>query len=131
MTVQLWCLAAGVFLPYFWAGMSIPFRNAQFGGADLNYPRAQGDQLTNRGAGAWGAQANAWEALTVFMAANLAAFLAGVDPAGAWATAAMIWVPLRLLHGIFYILNLPVLRVACFVGGLAMSLWIFYEALSV
>ena len=130
MTVQIWCLMAGAILPYLWAGVSVPFRNAQFGGVDLNYPRVQGEQLTARGATAWGAQGNAWEALTVFAVANLAAFLAGVDPGGSWATAAMIWVPLRLLHGVFYVMNIPALRVASFVGGMLMSIWIFVMAVS-
>ena len=130
MTIQIWCLIAGAMLPYVWAGVSVPFRNAQFGGPDLNYPRAQGEALTERGAGVWGAQGNAWEALGVFTVANLLAFMAGVDPAGAWATAAMIWVPLRVLHGIFYTMNVAALRVACFAGGMAMNFWIFYLALS-
>lgn len=130
MTVQLWCLAVGMVLPYIWAGASIPFRNAQFGGPDLNYPRVQGDALTERGAGAWGAQGNAWEALMVFASANLAAFMAGVDPAGSWATAAIVWAVARALHGVFYIMNIAPLRVLCFVVGIAMSIWIFYMAIS-
>ncbi len=128
MTVQLWCLAAGMFLPYLWAGVSVPFRSQQFGQPDLNYPRRQGDALTDRGAGAWGAQGNAWENLTIFSVANLMAFMAGVDPAGNWATAAMVWVAARLLHGLFYVLNVAVARVACFLAGLAMSIWIVVMA---
>ena len=129
MTIQLWCLAAAVALPYLWAGASIPFRSAQFGQPDLNYPRRQGDALTDRGAGAWGAQANAWENLGVFVAANLAAFMAGVDPAGHWATACLVWVGARAAHGVFYIANVATLRVLSFVVGLAMCGWIFAQAL--
>jgi uncharacterized MAPEG superfamily protein len=128
MTVPMWCLLAGLFLPYIWAGASIPFRLKQFGNVGLSRPREQGNQLTEAGHGAWGAQANAWEALAVFTVANLIAFMVGLDPAGNWSLAAMIWVIARLFHGIFYIANIPVLRVFCFVGGVAMSLWIIFMA---
>ena len=130
MTTQLICLMIGVILPYVWAGVSVPFRNRQFGALDIKHPRVQGEQLVEQGARVWGAQSNAWEAVIVFAVANLAAFMAGVDPAGPWATAAMIWVVARLSHGIFYTLGISTLRVLSFVTGVFMSLWIFVMALS-
>lgn len=60
--------------------------------------------------------------------ANLAAFMLGVDPDGVWATAALVWVAARIAHGIAYIVGLPVLRVACFVLGMVMNIWIFTRA---
>ena len=128
MSIPLWCLLGGVLLPYIWAGVSVPFRTRQLGSVDLVQPRLQAAELTEGGAGAWGAQMNAWEALSVFMAANLAAFMQGVDPAGSWATASIIWLVVRVLHGVFYTLGIAVARVACFVGGIAMSVWIFVMA---
>ena len=128
MTLPLWCLLIGVILPYVCAGLSVPYRNRQFGNVDLNTPRVQGDQLTDAGARTWGAQGNAWEALIVFGAANLAATVAGVDPAGSWATASVIWVVARVLHIVFYIGDKAPLRVLSFVTGLAMSIWIFVMA---
>lgn len=119
---------AGLLLPYVWAGASVPFRFKQFGNADLARPRVQGDQLADGGHGAWGAQFNAWEALGVFTVANVIAFMGGVDPEGNWAMAAMIWVVMRLFHGVFYIANIPPLRIFCFVGGLVSSLWIISMA---
>ena len=92
MTIPMWCMLAGLLLPYIWAGASVPFRFKQFGAADLAKPRVQGDQLTEGGHGAWGAQFNAWEALAVFTVANMIAYMGGVDPEGNWALAAMIWV---------------------------------------
>lgn len=130
MTIPLWCLLGGVILPYVWAGVSIPFRAKQLGKVDLVQPRVQAGELADGGAGAWGAQMNQWEALTVFMAANLAAYMQGVDQAGYWATASMIWLAARALHGVFYVLGNALLRVACFVIGLAMSIWIFILAAS-
>ena len=129
MTIPMWCMLAGVILPYIWAFASVPFRFKQFGDADLAQPRVQGDQLTDGGHGAWGAQFNAWEALAVFTVANLIAFMGGVDPEGNWFLAALLWVVLRFFHGVFYIANIPPLRVLCFAGGMGMSLWIVFMAL--
>ena len=131
MTIPLWCLLGGVVLPYIWAGVSVPFRNKQLGSLDLAQPRLQAAALTEGGAGAWGAQMNQWEALSVFMAANLAAFMQGVDPAGSWAMASIVWLLARVVHGVFYVMGNAVLRVAGFVGGTAMSIWIFVMAATV
>ncbi len=130
MTIQLWCLLAGVMLPYVWAGTSVPFRIRQFSNVDLKEPRVQAEKLVEAGARTWGAQSNAWEALAVFAVANLAAMMVGVDPAGDWSTAAMIWVAARLLHGIFYINNIAPARVLCFATGMGMSVWIIVMALT-
>ncbi len=124
MTIPLWCLLAGIVLPYIWAGVSVPFRNRQLGGVDLQQPRVQGGQLSDSGAGAVGAQMNQWEALSVFTAASFIAYVQGVDPTGNWALASIIWVAARVLHGTFYVLGQAALRVLSFVTGLAMSLWI-------
>ncbi len=130
MTIPLWCLLVGAVLPYIWAGVSVPFRSKQLGEVDLRQPRLQAADLTEGGAGAWGAQMNQWENLSVFTAATLAAFMQGVDPAGSWATASIIWVIARIAHGAFYVAGIPVLRVAGFVAGIAMSIWIFVMAIT-
>lgn len=128
MTIPLWCLFAGVLLPLIWAGASIPFRNKQLGSTDLAQPRLQAAELTAGGAGAWGAQMNAWEALSIYMAATLAAYMQGLDPAGYWATASIIWLVARVLHGVFYIAGIPALRVLSFATGTGMAIWIFVMA---
>jgi len=111
--------------------VSVPFRSKQLGKVDLAQPRLQAADLTDAGAGAWGAQMNAWEALAIYMAASLAAFIQGVDPAGSWATASMVWLGARALHGVFYVAGIAPLRVLCFVIGTVMALWIFFMAASV
>ncbi|MEM7098828.1 MAG: MAPEG family protein [Pseudomonadota bacterium] len=131
MTIPLWCLLGGVVLPYIWAGVSVPFRNQQLGSLDLSQPRLQAAALTEGGAGAWGAQMNQWEAVSVFMAANLAAFMQGVDPTGSWATASIVWLVARIVHGVFYVMGNATLRIVGFVGGVAMSVWIFVMAATV
>ncbi|MEM7077696.1 MAG: MAPEG family protein [Pseudomonadota bacterium] len=128
MTIPLWCLLLGVLLPYVWAGASVPFRNRQLGGLDLGQPRQQAGNLIEGGAGAWGAQMNGWEALSVYMAATLVAYVQGLDPAGSWATASIIWAAARVLHGVFYIMGQATLRVAAFVIGMLMCIWIFVMA---
>lgn len=130
MSVPLWCLLIGTVLPYVWTAVSVPFRSKQLGTVDLAQPRLQAAELTAGGAGAWGAQMNQWENLSVFMAATLAAYMQGVDPAGSWATASIVWVIARTLHGVFYVMGVPTLRVASFVAGIAMSIWIFVMAIT-
>lgn len=129
MTIQLWCILGGMILPYIWAFSSLPFRAKQFGKPDLAEPRVQGDLLEGAGARAWGAQSNAWEALVIFSAANVMAYIAGVDPTGNWSLAAMIWLGARVVHGATYIAGVPVLRVLAFTTGMGMSLWIAAMAL--
>ncbi|MFN3235691.1 MAG: MAPEG family protein [Pseudomonadales bacterium] len=131
MWTQLVCLLIGMVLPYIWAASSLPFRSKQFGKPDINEPRVQAEQLSGAGARAVGAQANAWEALILFAVANLAAWMAGVEPVGNWGMAALIWAGARVGHGIFYIMGLAALRVLAFVIGTAMSFWIMVMALSV
>ena len=124
MTIPMWCMLAGVMLPYIWAGASIPFRLKQFGTIDLARPRKQGNSLVDGGHGAWGAQFNAWEALSVFAVVNLVAFMAGVDPEGNWSLAAMIWVVGRFFQGVFYVTNIPALRTLSFATAFGMCGWI-------
>ena len=122
MTIQLWCILGGMILPYIWANSTLPFRAKQFGKPDLAEPRVQGEQLQGAGARAWGAQSNAWEALIVFSAANLMAFMAGVDPSGNWSLAAMIWLGARAMHGVMYVAGITSLRILAFPVCLCLSL---------
>ena len=131
MTTILICWTIGVLLPYIWAGASVPFRSRQFGTVDLKTPRLQGEQMTEGGARAVGAQGNAWEALIVFSVANVAAIWAGADPSGTWSTLAIVWVVARILHGVFYLTDVAVGRIAAFVTGFVMSLWILSQAFTV
>lgn len=53
MTTQLWCLLAGMLLPYVWFFSIVPFRIKQFGRPDLYQPRVQAEHLEGAGARAW------------------------------------------------------------------------------
>ena len=90
MTIPMWSLLAGIFLPYILAFASLPFRLKQFGEVDFLYPRRQGEKLVDAGSSVVSAQFNAWEALTIFGVANLTAFMSGLDAIGNWSMAATV-----------------------------------------
>ena len=131
MTVQIICLLIGAVLPYLWFGVSLRYTKLEMGSIDLDAPRQQAARLTGVGARARDAQYNAWEAVILFGVANVAALVAGVEPTGHWALAAVLWVTARLLHGAFYLAGMALVRGLSFAIGLAMSLWIFGLALTV
>jgi uncharacterized MAPEG superfamily protein len=116
-----------IFLPYLWAGVSVYYKKQQFGSIDANHPRAQAAALEGAGARANAAQLNAWEALPVFVAAVMVAHLAGADP-GTSATAAILFIAVRLLHGVFYVMNLAPLRSLSFLVGFGACVWLFVLA---
>ncbi len=127
MTVPFVCLLIVVLLPYTLAPLGGYFKVKQLGTLDNKYPRLQGAQLEGIGARAWAAQANAWEALPVFASAVLVAHLSGADPDRS-ATAAILFVALRVLHATFYLANLDVLRSITFLGAMGSAIWLFVLA---
>jgi uncharacterized MAPEG superfamily protein len=60
----------------------------------------------------------------VFVAAVLVAHLAGADPDRS-AAAALVFVAARILHPIFYIANLDLLRSSTFAVGFGSCLYLF------
>lgn len=124
MTIPFWCLLVAVLLPYLWAGVGGYYKKQQFGTIDANHPRAQSAALNDAGARANAAQLNSWEALPVFVAAVIVAHLAGADT-GLSATASLVFVASRVLHGLFYVSNRAPLRSLSFLVGLGCCLWLF------
>jgi uncharacterized MAPEG superfamily protein len=106
MTIAYLCILVAALLPYVWVGI------AKFGGKryDNRDPRGwlakQDDPRTHR---AYSAQLNAFEAFAPFAAAVLMAQLAGVDPTRI-TQLALVFVALRVLHGLFYVGNKPTFR---------------------
>lgn len=113
MTVPFWCLVVACFLPYVWGALSIPERQKQLGSIDNKNPRAQQARLQGRGARAVAAHQNAFEAIAVFAPAVIVAHIAGADPvwSARWAE---LFVLVRILHGVFYLADLDLLRSLCF-----------------
>lgn len=130
MTTPLWCLVLASFIPYVFAVTGAYFRVQQLGKLDANHPRVQALQLEGIAARAYGAQANAWEALAVFTVAVLTAHLAGADPQGTSATLAIVWIVARLGHGAMYVADIPVARTLCFIVGWGCAIGLFYQAAS-
>jgi uncharacterized MAPEG superfamily protein len=127
MPVAFWCILAGVFLPYVWSGLGVAFRKKEFGKVDAHHPRIQQAQATGIASRATAAERNAWEALSMFAPAVIAAHL--FAPTSTLApTLAMAWVGVRVLHGAFYLANIPPLRTLSFVGGMVCSALLFLIA---
>jgi uncharacterized MAPEG superfamily protein len=129
VTTPFWCLLVVILVPYVLAGTAGYFKAQQFGRLDNKNPRAQGAALQGAGARAWAAQQNAWEALAIFAPAVIVAHLAGADP-GSSATAAALFVGARVLHAVFYLANLDVLRSLSFFVAFGSVLWLFGLAAS-
>ena len=90
----------------------------RLGAIDNKRLRQQNSPLQGAGARAVAAQNNAWEALIVFACAVFVAHLSGA-PADSAATAAIgfIIIIARILHGVFYVMNLDLLRSLAIVVG--------------
>jgi uncharacterized MAPEG superfamily protein len=127
MTTPFWCLLFAVLAPYVLAFTGTYFKAKQFGTVDNKAPRAQSAQMTGVGARAYAAQQNAWEALPVFAVSVLVAHLAGAD-AGSSATAAVVWVGARILHGFFYLADLDKLRSLAFLVAIVACMRLFWLA---
>ncbi len=127
MTTAFWCLFVIVVLPFVLAGVGGYYRIGQFGKADNNDPRAQAAQLEGAGARAYAAQANAWEALALFTPAVLVSHLAGV-PASESAPWAIAFVVARLLHPVFYIMDLAPARSLSFLVGFVCVVALFVKS---
>jgi uncharacterized MAPEG superfamily protein len=127
MTLPLWALIGAVLLPYIATGITAVHRKRQFGSVDNQYPRLQAAKLEGAGARAVGAQANAWEALTVFAPAAILAHIAGADARMA-AIAAAIFLAARVLHLIVYLNDMANIRTLCFIVGAGSSLWLYWLA---
>ncbi len=123
MSVVLWCLVVAVVIPYVLAGVGGYLRVKQFGTLDNRNPREQAQQATGAAARAVAAQQNAWEALAVFTAAVVSAFVTEANPATA-STLALAWVGFRVLHAAFYLADLATLRSLVFIGGMVCAIWL-------
>ena len=124
MTTAYWCILVAALLPYLW--IAIAKRSGQR--FDNRDPRAWLARQDNpRVARATAAQLNAFEAFAPFAAAVLMAQAAGVDHARI-AQLAIAFVVLRVLHGVFYVTGLHLLRSAAWGGALACVVWLMVQA---
>ncbi|MDC0598298.1 MAPEG family protein [Gammaproteobacteria bacterium] len=124
------CLLIAVLLPIILALSTAPVRLKQEGFVDTKTPRVQAAKLQGIGQRLVFAQANAWEALAVFLAALFAANMTGVDISTIMMMA-QIFIIARICHAIFYIADLSPFRSLSFLIGLGSCIWLFVAALKI
>lgn len=100
------------------------FRNQQLGYIDNQKPRQQASKLTGIGARCYAAQQNSWEALALFSAAVLCAFLMGAS-AEQMLLPAQIFFASRIIYIGCYLANLGTLRSIVWIIGLAACISLF------
>lgn len=110
-------------LPMVLAGVGGYLRSKQPEGFDNQHPRQQQAKLTGMGARVVAAQQNAWEALIFYTAACVLAYVSGVY-LDTLAYPATLFLLSRLLHPVFYALNMDKLRSLVFMLGWFATLYI-------
>lgn len=125
MPIILYTLLIAVFLPVILALMGSYYRLKNNPHFEHDYPRLQQAALTGLGARLQGAEANAREALPAYASMVLIASLSGL-PLQALDMVAILFIISRVLHAIFYMMNLATLRSTSFVFGLGCYVWMFY-----
>lgn len=123
MSIAYWCILVAALLPYVWA--FVAKRGPRYDNHDPRGWLARQDDPRAHRANA--AHLNAFEAFAPFAAAVLMAQSAGVDPALV-ATQSLIFVALRVLHGIFYVTDLHLIRSVAWMAGFACVLWMMVAA---
>ena len=123
MSIAYWCILVAALLPYAWA--FIAKRGPRYDNSDPRGWLAKRDDPRAHRANA--AHLNAFEAFAPFAAGVLMAHAAGVE-ARMVAWLALAFVAFRILHGIFYLTNVHVLRSLCWLGGFACVLWLIVAA---
>jgi uncharacterized MAPEG superfamily protein len=114
MTIPFWCLLIAAVLPSAWFSLAAPLRAKQFGKEfDNHTPRSQEPKLQALASRAHGVHLNSMEALTYFAPAVIVAHLAHADPTWS-ARLCVVFIVLRVLHGIMYLADRPPLRTAFF-----------------
>ncbi len=99
MPLAYWCILVAALLPLFWAGY------AKAGGAvDNHCPRESTGDLPPKHRRAYAAHYNAYENLPFFAAAVIIAVTQGA-PMSTVNLLAVIYVALRVVHGILYVTN--------------------------
>jgi len=123
----LYALLGAMVLPIMLSWVSAYARMKQFGTIDNNHPRQQQAELEGVGARAVAAQSNAWEALMLYTATCVIVVAAGLDLASL-EMFACIFLGARVLHGVFYIANLGILRSLSFLAAAGSCFYMIYLA---
>jgi len=122
MNIAILVLLVCCVLPILCSWISGYYRHKQLGVVDNKIPRLQNAQLTGVGARAVAAQHNAWEALAVYSAALLALNMAAV-PVEKYTQLCLIFMIMRIMHAIFYMLNWDALRSIAYLVGYGICMY--------
>lgn len=129
-SIFLFCIAIAAFLVYA-PFLLVAYARVTIGPEALATPRAVVDKLPPYAQRATWAHQNAFEAFSLFAPAALMAYVTGVDSTLA-AGAAIAFLIARLLHSVFYILNIPLARAFMFaIGSLSIATLIIFSLLQV
>lgn len=123
-TIALIALVAAVAIPLLYTGIGGALRKKEFGMLDGHHPRIQQARATQATARAIGAANNGWEALGTFAPGVIFALVSAPTSTVA-PIFALAWIPLRLVHGAFYIADKPPLRTVAFAGGVVCALGLY------
>lgn len=126
MTLAYACILIAALLPYVWAVAAKLTGDGQYDNRDPRNWLAKQENGRSRRANA--AQMNAFEAFPAFAASVLVAQLGGVD-ARLIGWLALVFVVLRVLHGLLYIANNHRGRSLVWFGGFACVIALFVLAL--
>jgi uncharacterized MAPEG superfamily protein len=125
MTIALWCVLAGILMPFLWTGIAKSKGRYDF--QANRQPRQFLATLSGAAGRAHGAQLNSFEAFPAFAAAVLVAQFAHATQhiVDAWAIA---WVLLRLIYGVLYVADMAVCRSLVWFAALACVIGLFVSA---
>lgn len=119
MPIAYWCVLIAALLPI------VLVSYAKFGvESDNRYPREEYDNLPPAKRRAYAAHLNAYENFPFFAVAVIVAMTLGAAPATV-NMLAMAYVAVRVIHGLLYIYNIPMMRSLIFGIGLLINIAIF------
>lgn len=124
--VAIWSMMIASVLPLLFAILAKVLGG--FGMADNSHPRDVVAKYTGRAARANAAQQNSYESLPIFLASVIVAMLFFV-PQVVINYLAVMYVMLRVIYGIAYIVNLPTLRSIIWTLSMACCFMLFYLAI--
>ena len=128
MSIAFFCVLIASVLPILWVGIA-KTKN----GFDLKANHNPRDFLsTAKGVSkrANAAQQNAWEAFAPFAAAVIIASISNVDNK-LIDYAAIVFILMRILHGVFYILDKATLRSLVWTIGMMCNFYLYYLSFTV
>ena len=124
MSIAYWCILIAALLPYVWVIA------AKSGAPGYNNRDPRGwiaKQDSSRVRNGYAAHLNAFEAFAPFAAAVLMAQLAGVEH-GQITSLAIAFIACRVLHGVFYLAAIPLMRSLVWFGGIGCVVALMVQA---